>query len=111
MQIPGDQRPDRDTKASALSEYTLSQILQLKFGHWDQFRPGKTLEQWIEQMAAPQLKDYIRSDQVRQLLKDGGLVMRAHLVVVVGSRHILLWEMDSDGKLATHPNLAQMREG
>jgi hypothetical protein len=111
MQIPGHQRPDQDTKASALSEYTLSQILQLKFGHWDKFRPGQTLEQWIEQMVAPQLKDYIRSDQVRQLVKDGSLVMRAHLVIVVGSRHILLWDMDSDGVLAEYPGHALMRNG
>ena len=111
MQVPGHQYPDQDTKASALGEYTLSQILQLKFGHWDRFRPGQALKQWIEQMVAPQLKEYIRSDQVMQLVKDRSLVMRAHLVVVVGSRHILLWDMDSDGKLVSYPNLMQMRKG
>ena len=40
-----------------------------------------------------------------QLIKDESLIMRAHLVIVIGSRHILLWDMDKDGKLADQPNL------
>jgi hypothetical protein len=37
-----------------------------------------------------------------------GLEMRAHLVIIVGSRHILLWDMDKDGNLANEPQLVGM---
>ena len=43
-----------------------------------------------------------------QLLKDGSLEMQAHLVIIVGSRHILLWDMDKDGNLADEPCLVGM---
>ena len=43
-----------------------------------------------------------------QLLKDKSLVMQAHLVIIVGSRHILLWDMDKDGNLVDEPCLVGM---
>jgi hypothetical protein len=33
--------------------------------------------------------------------------MQAHLVIIVGSRHILLWDMDKEGNLAKIPYLAE----
>jgi Myb-like DNA-binding domain len=47
-----------------------------------------------------QLGNYIRSSQVTELLKERSLELRAHVVVIVGSRHILLWDVDQNGKLA-----------
>jgi hypothetical protein len=45
------------------------------------------------------------SPEVTQLVENQGLEMRAHLVIIVGSRHILLWDMDKEGKLADEPRL------
>lgn len=47
---------------------------------------------------ASQLKTYVESPEVIEKAK--GREIRAHVVIVVGSRHILLWDMDKDGKLA-----------
>jgi hypothetical protein len=56
-------------------------------------------------VAAPQLRDYTKSQEVMRL-KSEGLEIRSTLVVIVGSRHILLWDMDDDGNLANEPSLA-----
>ena len=110
MDIPSGQYASRENKASVLSEYTLSQVLQLKFGSWDKFRPGQTVQFWMENDAASQLRDYIRSPQVEELLKDGNL-MHAHLVLIVGSRHILMWDMERSGKLVGTPYLVGKKQG
>ena len=55
-----------------------------------------------------QLRGYVTSTTVKQLLKERSLELRAHLVIIVGSRHILLWDMDKEGNLATEPRLAEM---
>jgi len=110
IDIPSGQYASRENKASVLSEYTLSQVLQLKFGSWDKFRPGQTVQFWMENDAASQLRDYIRSPQVEVLLKDGNL-MHAHLVLVVGSRHILMWDMERSGKLVGTPYLVGKKQG
>jgi hypothetical protein len=56
---------------------------------------------------ADQLRGYIKSDEVKELVKKG-LEMRAYLVIIVGSRHILLWEMNDNGDLANEPRLVGM---
>jgi hypothetical protein len=38
----------------------------------------------------PQLRDYTLSDKVQRLVKERSLELQAHLVIIVGSRHILL---------------------
>ena len=58
-----------------------------------------------------QLRGYIKSAEVRQLVEKGSLELQAHLVIIVGSRHILLWDMDEEGNLATEPRLAEMPGG
>ena len=93
-------------KAAILYNYKLSQILQIKFGTWDKFHQG-TIQQWVVTIAG-QLRDYIMSPQVTQRVLNEGLEMRAHLVIIVGSRHILLWDMDKDGNLAAKPHLVGM---
>jgi hypothetical protein len=99
----------RESKASILSTYTLEKVLDLKFGKNDKFYTGQTIKQWIEDEAAPQLKDYVTSEEVKEKLKEGGFLLKAHLVVVVGSRHVLLWDMDHDGELAETPSLVGTR--
>ena len=93
----------RETKASILSTYSLHQILDLKFKN-DRYRDGK-LKQLIIDEVAPQLKSYITSEEVKKKLSTEGLLLKAHVVVVIGSRHILVWDMDSEGKLAEVPDL------
>jgi hypothetical protein len=86
--------------------YTLSQVLQIKFSDYDQHHQG-TIQQWVVTTAG-QLKDYIRSPQVTKRVLNEGLKLRAHFVIVVASRHILLWDMDNDGNLAEKPRLVGM---
>src|SRR5207247_2594144 len=95
----------REGKASILNAYTLEKVLRLKFGKNDALRSGKTIKRWLEEEAAPQLKNYVESEDVTKKLKEGGLLLRAHLVVVIGSRHILVWDMDHEGNLAMMPTL------
>jgi hypothetical protein len=100
----GNKRSMREIKASILSTYTLQNVLDLKFGKND-YRAGKKLKQWIIETAAPQVKDYVTSEEVKKKLKDEELLLEAHLVVIVGSRHILVWDIDSDGELKGEPKL------
>ena len=46
------------------------------------------------------------SKEVAKKVADGDLSLQAHLVIVVGSRHILVWDMDCNGNLAEKPYLA-----
>ena len=57
---------------------------------------------------ARQLREYVTGPTVKQLLKERRLELRAHLVIIVGSRHILLWDMDEMGNLAAEPRLVEM---
>jgi hypothetical protein len=57
---------------------------------------------------AKQLRDYIKSDEVQQWVEKGSLELQAHFVIVVGSRHILLWDMDKKGTLTPVPRLVEM---
>ena len=56
----------------------------------------------------PQLRDYIKSTEVQQLVEKQRLELQAHLVIIVGSRHILLWDMDKEGSLAAEPRLVEI---
>jgi hypothetical protein len=56
----------------------------------------------------PQLRDYIKSTSVQQLMEERSLELQAHLVIIIGSRHILLWDMDEEGNLAAEPHLVQV---
>ena len=47
--------------------------------------------------------------EVQQWVKKQNLELKAHLVIIVGSRHILLWDMDKEGNLAAEPRLVEMR--
>ena len=55
-----------------------------------------------------QLRKYIKSTEVQELVEKESLELQAHLIVIVGSRHILLWDMDKEGNLADEPRLVGM---
>ena len=94
-------------KALTLSRITsVDEILQLKFSKTDKFKPGKTINEWILQSnpkdlhsrsPAEQLKGYWNSTEIEQLR--GTFAVSAYLVVIIGSRKILYWPLDDDGKL------------
>ena len=69
----------------------------------DKFRRGRTIKEWIEVDVKRQLKEYIEGPEVKKSVEDG-LVLRASIVVIIGSRHILLWNMIK-GDLAAKPVL------
>jgi hypothetical protein len=56
----------------------------------------------------PQLRDYMKSTYTQQLTEKQSLELRAHLVIVVGSHHILLWDMEKEANLAAEPRLVEM---
>ena len=94
------------TKAAILYDYKLSEILELKFVPGDLYHQG-TIKQWVVTNAG-RLRNYVKSDEVTQRVLNEGLEIRAHFVIIVGSRHILLWDMDKDGNLANQPRLVGM---
>jgi hypothetical protein len=94
-------------KAATLYNYNLAKILQLEWSDKEKFKGG-TLESWIMGKEARQLRNYVTGPTVKQLLEERSLELRAHLVIIVGSRHILLWDMDKEGNLAAEPRLVEM---
>jgi len=44
---------------------------------------------------------------LQQRVEKNNLELKAYLVIIVGSRHILLWEMDKEGNLAAQPRLTE----
>src|SRR5206468_443822 len=107
VQVAGNNYANDLTKAATLCNYKLPEILQLRFSTNDQFHRG-TIESWVMENDGPQLRNYIKSATVQQLVKKGSLELRAQLVIIVGSRHILLWDMDKEGNLAAEPRLVEM---
>ena len=103
---PNDTIPNDLNKAAILCDYKLSDILKLKFVAWDQYHKG-TIKQCVVKYAK-QLRDYIKSDEVTRRVSEEKLAMQAHLVIIVGSRHILLWDMNEHGVLANEPRLVGM---
>jgi hypothetical protein len=85
--------------------------VDLKFRN-DKFRAGQTIKQWIlsgpkntnERSPQQQLCEYARSPEIERWKKEGYTVSPI-LVVIVGSRHVLLWNLDGD-TLDASPRLA-----
>jgi hypothetical protein len=89
-----------------LCNYNRDGLLELKFAG-DKFHYG-TIRSWVEKNDGPQLRGYVKCTKVQQLMKERSLELRAHLVIIVGSRHILLWDMDNEGNLAAEPRLVEI---
>jgi len=111
LDVPG-KYGDSEEKADTLCNYELQQILDLRFAYWDIVHRDKrdqkriyTIQEWVKEKEAPQLRDYIKSNDVQQLIQKHSLKLRAYFVIIVGSRHILLWGMDTNGTLAEEPRL------
>jgi hypothetical protein len=95
----------RQNKASVPSTYSRNKVLDINFDKNDKFHVGK-LKEWIIDRAAPQLKSYVMSEEVKKQLEDDDLSLKANIVIIVGSRQILVWDMDRDGNLSDEPDLA-----
>ncbi|KAF9911366.1 hypothetical protein EC991_003931 [Linnemannia zychae] len=102
----------RSERANALTDIPdASEVLDLKFKN-DKFRAGQTIKEWIlngpkdDKGYSPQqqLSDYAQSREIMKWKRDGYTITSV-LVVVVGSRHILLWNLAGD-KLDDSPRLA-----
>lgn len=81
-------------KALTLSDMDLAAVLNIKFISYDKFgRGGKTIDEWVwgKDGPADQLKSYWNSPEITG--ERGTHTYHAYLVVIVGSRKILLWRM------------------
>ena len=105
--VPGRKNASNFAKAATLYNYDLAKILQLGWNDKERFKGG-TVESWILGKETGQLREYVTGPIVEQLLKERSLELRAHLVIIVGSRHVLLWDMDKMGNLAAAPRLVEM---
>ncbi|KAG0264059.1 hypothetical protein DFQ27_001452, partial [Actinomortierella ambigua] len=103
----------RMEKAEHLSDMAdVNEILDLQFRRYDRWRPGQTIRSWItdgptegETKTSPrqQLAEYMNSPEIDLLKKENEVT--AFLVVIIGSRQVLFWEMD-DGDFRKDPKLA-----
>ncbi|KAF9157955.1 hypothetical protein BGX21_003884, partial [Mortierella sp. AD011] len=78
-------------------------VLDLRFRN-EKFRTDMTIREWILSGPQDQLREYAHSADI-QKWKDDGYTITPVLVVVVGSRHVLLWNLDGD-VLDAFPRLA-----
>ncbi|KAK3836307.1 MAG: hypothetical protein J3R72DRAFT_203441 [Linnemannia gamsii] len=78
-------------------------VLDLRFRN-DKFRAGQTIREWILSGPQDQLCEYTQSAEI-QKWRDDGYTITSVLAVVVGSRHVLLWNLDGD-TLDSSPRLA-----
>jgi len=90
----------------------VNDVLELRFSRHDAWRPGQTIRSWIaegpirgdnKKSPRQQLSEYVDSPEITKL-KDGNEVT-AYLIVVIGSRQVLFWEMDN-GDFQKDPQLA-----
>jgi len=95
---PGNNRIE---KALRLSGMDVNGVLGLKFANHDRYHPpGETIKDWIQ--GTTNNNEWNQRAPVVQLRKYLQLMTNmnpshAYLVIVVGSRKILLWEMHIDG--------------
>ncbi|RPB03671.1 hypothetical protein L873DRAFT_1800155 [Choiromyces venosus 120613-1] len=92
-----------DEKAEALSKLRISEVLDLEFHEREKYKE-ETIGDWIEEDVTAQLKSYLLSPEIRELARSREF--HAYLVLVIGSRKILVWEMDEKGDRIGEPVLA-----
>lgn len=92
-----------EDKAGQLENMTLKEILQLRFKN-DRFRSG-SINDWVDGddykdedygTVRKQLQSYIMGSTVQEEIANKNF--RAFVVVIIGSRQILMREMGKDGK-------------
>jgi hypothetical protein len=103
---------EENDKAGQLEAMRLDEILELKF-KGDKFRSG-TIQNWIgggkcndanSGKVYKQLQSYVKDPTVQEEI--AGKDFRAFTVVIVGSRQILVREMDRDGNWVSEFQLAK----
>ncbi|RUP48769.1 hypothetical protein BC936DRAFT_144021 [Jimgerdemannia flammicorona] len=80
----------------------VDQLLEIKFAAWDKHRAGISIADWIEYPDGPrdQLRKYWRSPEIVRHCREYNTVP----VIIIGSRKIVIWEMNEDGVLG-YPQL------
>ncbi|KAF8532892.1 hypothetical protein BDD12DRAFT_949896 [Trichophaea hybrida] len=80
-----------------------NQVLDIRFGNNDKWRHGKTIKDWVygKDYKSPknQVKRYFESEEITELARKCQGEFRFHLVVVVGNRKLLCWNVDEKGEL------------
>ena len=113
LQIAGSQTLD---KASALSKRSdPNEVVNIEFGRNDRWRSGKTIGDWVNGSGADspqsQVKRYFESHEITELARKYGEDLHGHLIVIVGNRKILCWDVNNDGKLGTLELMEDYRVG
>ncbi|KAG0136190.1 hypothetical protein HOY82DRAFT_625829 [Tuber indicum] len=98
---------DRQEKADLIAGLDINGVLDLKFNKKERFKKG-TIRRWIAWEVTSLLRKYVLSKEVQEEAK--GRQFHAHLIVVIGSRQILIWDMDQDGNWIGKPRLAPKME-
>ncbi|KAG0636846.1 hypothetical protein HOY80DRAFT_1024181 [Tuber brumale] len=93
----------RHQKADLIAELDINGVLDLKFNRKEKFKKG-TIRRWISTEVTAQLRKYVLSKEIQDEAR--GRQFHAHLVLVVGSRQILIWDMDQTGNWVGKANLA-----
>ncbi|KAF9420186.1 hypothetical protein BGZ76_004124 [Entomortierella beljakovae] len=103
---------DQKSKAELVRDMgTPTSVANIKFTSRDNWRPGKTIEDWIcngdrnGKIPRVQLADYMKSLEITKLREKFDVVV-GYLVVVVGSRQVLFWKLNEDMISLDHPQLA-----
>ncbi|KAL1919970.1 uncharacterized protein VTP21DRAFT_1116 [Calcarisporiella thermophila] len=92
---------ERGRKAYTLGEINdTDALLNLKFNRRDRFRPGQTIKEWVQSNDGPyeQLSSYWNSREIKNL-RDKYTAF-AYLVIIIGSRKILIWNMADSSKFS-----------
>lgn len=91
----------RPKKLKTLSEVTVEQLLDLRFSSFwhgrmytKRIKKEVTIEEWIETQVSRWMAGYVRQ---RKIAMCGDRKFLAYLVLVVGSRQILVWDLDENG--------------
>lgn len=101
---PGQGHP-RLNKTRALSRISdVGELLEVKFSRNDKWRKGKTIKEWVhsghDNSPQSQIKRYLESPEITQFLDmDSSRKFHAYLVVIIGNRKVLLWDVDRGGQL------------
>ncbi|KAF8532780.1 hypothetical protein BDD12DRAFT_548045 [Trichophaea hybrida] len=103
----------RLNKALTLSKFLdANELLKIKFGRNDKWRSGKTIEEWVHgsdnNSPQSQITQYFESPEIIKLVNDKARQFCGHLVLIVGNRKVLIWDVDNDGQLKNARLIGQM---
>lgn len=98
---------NRESRARKLAAMGSKRVLALRRNKLDEIHgPGVgTIRDWLKGEVAGQLRGAVLSEEITRLARKERLRIRAYIVAVVGSRRIIVWEMDGRGKLKDEPTV------